>query len=305
MREMKNKKKLIGFNGLSPKEWARLSRSVWNDVSSQREWYHLKHGATFSEELAKRVIMIYTKQGDIVLDPFLGTGTTLIAAKKLDRYGIGIEIYKHFVDISVKVCSQRLLITHIVNKKGILLKRYDDKVVFDDGIVNIIWDDCRNLLNYVPEQSIQLVLTSPPYAYLLHKVKEDRTKTHKKSRFVIDNRSVAKPYGDDPRDFGNLDYESYLVEIKELMKKLYRVMKGGGYNVWVVKDYRDPKEGRSYIPLHVDIAKMGEEAGFIWHDLIIWDQNAQRKLVLLGFPSVFYVNINHTFLVVLRKPVRR
>lgn len=86
------------------------------------------------------------------------------------------------------------------------------------------------------------------------------------------------------------------------MTELYRVIKPGGYNVWVVKDCRDPQNGKPFIDFHSDIAHTGEEAGFLYHDLIVWDQNEQRSLVLLGYPSVFYVNINHTFLVVLRKP---
>ena len=86
------------------------------------------------------------------------------------------------------------------------------------------------------------------------------------------------------------------------MEKIYRVTKPGGYNVWVVKDHRDPQNGLPYIPIHYDIGKRGEKAGFKFHDLIVWDQNDQRSLVLLGYPTIFYTNINHTFLVVLHKP---
>ncbi len=66
----------VGFNGLTPKEWTQLSKSVWTarEVSSPREWYHLEHGATFSEALAERAIKIYTKKCDLVLDPFLVLG---------------------------------------------------------------------------------------------------------------------------------------------------------------------------------------------------------------------------------------
>jgi len=272
------------FNELSPREWTRLSKSVWpaREVSSPRARYHLEHGATFSVALAERVIKIYTRKGDLVLDPFLGTGTTLVAAKRLGRKGIGIELYEKFVNIAKKLLAQQTLI---------------------DGPEQIvICDDCRNLLKYVEPNSVQLMLTSPPYANFIYRAVEDRKKTHKKSWLVIENRSVVKPYGDDPRDFGNLPYDKYLKEIELLMQKLFIVTKPGGYNVWVVKDCRDPPK-RPLVPFHADIARIGEKVGFIWHDLIIWDQNEQRRLVLLGYPSVFYVNINHTFLVVLRKPI--
>ena len=50
------------------------------------------HGATFPEKLAERVILMYSKEGDYVLDPFLGTGTTVISAIKNNRFGYGIEL---------------------------------------------------------------------------------------------------------------------------------------------------------------------------------------------------------------------
>ena len=279
--------KKIGFNGLTPKEWARLSKSVWpaREVSSPREWYHLEHGATFSVALAERVIKIYTKKGDLVLDPFVGVGTTLVAARNLGRRGIGIELYEKFVKIAKQILSQTTL--------------------NDAPEQTIICGDCRDLLKWVKPNSVQLVFTSPPYANFIHRSVQDRQKTHKNSWLVLKNVSVVKPYGQDPRDFGNLPYDKFLKEIKELMKKLFIVTKPGGYNVWVVKDHRDPQNGRPIIPVHSDFARIGEEVGFIYHDLIIWDQNEQRSLVLLGFPSVFYVNINHTFLVVLRKPTNK
>lgn len=277
--------KKVGFNGLTPKEWARLSKSVWTarEVSSAREWYHLEHGATFSVALAQRVIEMYTTKGDLVLDPFVGVGTTLVAAKNLGRRGIGIELYLRFVDITKQVLSQQTLI--------------------DSPEQKVIQGDCRDLLRWVEPNSVQLTFTSPPYANFIHRSVEDRMKTHKTSRLVFDNKSVVKPYGDDPGDFGNLCYNEFLKETQNLMEKLLVATKPGGYNIWVVKDCRDPQNGMPFIDFHSGIAHAGEKTGFVYHDLIIWDQNEQRSLVLLGYPSVFYVNINHTFLVVLRKPL--
>jgi DNA modification methylase len=273
-----------GFNDLTPTEWTRLSKSVWTarEVSSAREWYHLEHGATFSVALAERAIKMYTKEGDLVLDPFLGVGTTLVAAKNLDRRGIGIELYQKFTDIAKEVLSQQTLGEKTEQK--------------------VIQGDCRQLLQWVEPNSVQLMFTSPPYANFIQRSVEDRKKTHKTSRLVFDNKSVVKQYGADPRDFGNLPYDMFFIETKNLMEKLFTVTKPGGYNIWVVKDCRDPQNGKPFIDFHSDIAHIGEKVGFLYHDLIIWDQNEQRSLVLLGYPSVFYVNINHTFLVVLRKP---
>jgi len=277
-------KKKRAFNWLLPKDWTKLSRNVWNDVSSPREKYHLEHGATFSKKLAKRVIKIYSKPEDLVFDPFLGTGTTLVAARELGRRGIGIELVEKFVKIAQRALSQRTLGEGPEQK--------------------VIHDDCRNLLEYVEPNSIQLTFTSPPYANFIHKSVEDRAKTHKDSWIVKRNISVVKPYSDDPRDFGNLPYDEFLKETKDVLNKIFEVTKPGGYNIWVVKDCRDTKRGKPYIDFHSDLGHLGEEVGFKYHDLIIWDQNEQRSLVLLGYPTIFYTNQNCSFLVVMRKPTK-
>jgi DNA modification methylase len=257
---------------------------VWTsaEVSSTREKHHLEHGATFSTALAERVIKMYTTSGDLVLDPFLGVGTTLVAARRLDRRGIGIELYEKYAAIAEAVLAKEAANT--------ALER------------SVICGDSRNVLDWVEPESVQLVFTSPPYADFIHRSVTDRRKTHKKSRLVLDNKSVVKPYGSSSQDFGNLEYAEFLTQIKSLMADLLIVTAPGGYNVWVVKDCRNTENGVPLVDVHSDIARLGRDVGFLYHDLIIWDQNDQRSLVLLGYPSVFYVNVNHTFLVVLRKP---
>jgi DNA modification methylase len=280
--EKEQRQRQQSFNGLSAREWAAHGRNVWNDVSSPRQAKHLAHGATFSVKLATRLIEMYSRVGDWVLDPFLGTGTTLEACRETGRHGIGIELNEKFLPESQAICEQPPLI------EGTQLE--------------VIHGDCRNLLEHVAPAQIQLVVTSPPYANFIQKSEEDRRKTHKQSKIVLDNRSKAKHYSDRSEDFGNLPYEDFLAGIEALMEALRIATKPGGYNVWVVKDARDTQHGIPYVPLHADLARVGEHAGFKWHDLIVWDQNERRKLVLLGYPSVFYTNQNCSFLVVLRKP---
>ena len=270
------------FNGLTAKEWALQSRNVWNDVSSPRQAKHLAHGATFSVKLASRLIRMYSRQNDWVLDPFLGTGTTLEACRETGRNGIGIELSEEFLPACEAICQQERL--------------------FASTVIRVVPGDCRHLLDHVAPNQIQLVVTSPPYANFIQKSEEDRRKTHKQSKIVLENRSKARHYSDRPEDFGNLPYPEFLAEIQVLMEHLFIATRPGGYNVWVVKDARDTQHGIPYVPFHADLARAGEEVGFRWHDLIVWDQNERRKLVLLGYPSVFYTNQNCSFLIVLRKP---
>ncbi len=92
--EKEEKKSKLGFNGLTPTEWALLSKNVinedelfnpvWNDLSSPRNKYQLEHGAVYPLKLVERLIKMYSAEGATDFDPFLGIGTTVIAAQGLN-----------------------------------------------------------------------------------------------------------------------------------------------------------------------------------------------------------------------------
>ena len=273
------------FNNLTAKEWTQLSRNVWRDLSSQRKDFHKEHGATFSIKLAERLIKMYSGDGDLVFDPFVGTGTTVVAAQKNNLSGVGIELVEDYVEIS----RDRL------EQKSIENYGSDESLTHE-----IIHDDCLNLKDHLDDDSVQLTITSPPYSDLIHKATEDR-ETRDYSIIEEENNSTISTYSDKEEDFGNMSYEEYLSKVGKLMEKIYDVTEPGGYNIWIVKDFRDTENDIPYVPLHSDVARMGEKAGFNYHDLIVWDQNQHRRLVLLGYPSVFYTNQNSSFIVVLRK----
>ena len=67
------------------------------------------HPCQMPTELAARAIMFSSKEGDIILDPFLGSGTTAYCAKKLNRKCIGIEIEEKYCEIAAKRCSQSVM----------------------------------------------------------------------------------------------------------------------------------------------------------------------------------------------------
>ena len=58
-----------------------------------------KHSAAFPEELPEWFIKLFTKPGDLVLDPFMGSGTTNLVAQRMKRHSIGIEIMKEYCDM--------------------------------------------------------------------------------------------------------------------------------------------------------------------------------------------------------------
>lgn len=89
--------------GKEIKEQSRLTREEWNQYFTGH-WHFPgekqdKHLAMFPEELPRRLIKMFSFVGDMVLDPFLGSGTTSLVAKNLDRNSIGYEINEDFLPI--------------------------------------------------------------------------------------------------------------------------------------------------------------------------------------------------------------
>ena len=100
-------KELYGRNKLSIKEdtitrddFLELTKSIWrfNTESAKK----VKHPAPFPIELPRRAIELYTFKGDVVLDPFVGSGSTAIAALQTGRHFVGYDISKEYVDIANK-----------------------------------------------------------------------------------------------------------------------------------------------------------------------------------------------------------
>lgn len=93
---------------LGPREHEWLMNSIWK-IPADRESRKFGHPFTFPEELVERFIRLYTFVGDTVLDPFMGSGTTALIAKKLNRPSIGFELSKKYLQIMHKRFSQAAL----------------------------------------------------------------------------------------------------------------------------------------------------------------------------------------------------
>jgi site-specific DNA-methyltransferase (adenine-specific) len=98
---------------LYKKSWRKLSKGV-SDITPEefKEWTlglwafpgenprEVGHPAPFPLELPKRCIKLFTYVGDVVLDPFVGSGTTLIAARLLKRMAVGIDISRRYCEVA-------------------------------------------------------------------------------------------------------------------------------------------------------------------------------------------------------------
>lgn len=94
--------------------WAMLSRRVWSIPAgaSRRFGVEGKHPAVMPTELARNCIRLSTWPGEVVLDPFMGSGTTLLAAKELGRRAIGIELSEAYCELAASRLAQGVLPLH-------------------------------------------------------------------------------------------------------------------------------------------------------------------------------------------------
>ena len=125
------------------------------------------HPCVFPVELAERCVKLHGVTGKmVVLDPFCGTGSTIVAAERLGVKGIGID-----VDPSYCRSAERRLVEKPGGKKAAVVKRRVTKpklLPFSKAkplIANTVTEgDCRELIPRLPDASINLCLCSPPYA---------------------------------------------------------------------------------------------------------------------------------------------
>jgi DNA modification methylase len=84
-------RKDFGANGKPRKNTHKRYTTVWSNNEDQRRHTGIIHYTPKPEKLIERIILAHTKPNDLILDPFVGSGTTCVVAKKLGRRCIGIE----------------------------------------------------------------------------------------------------------------------------------------------------------------------------------------------------------------------
>src|SRR5512147_2968947 len=175
---MKNK-----LNNLTNKEWLKFQKSWFVHNPPPRKKGVLVHPAKYPETMAQEFIEFFTKQGETVLDPMAGTGSTLVAALRAGRNSYGIELNPKYARIAQQIIE-------------------DERTALGEAIENlkseIINGDAAQITNYqLP--LIDYVLTSPPYWDML---RAKGAETQKKRR---SSEELDVHYSDDPNDLGNID----------------------------------------------------------------------------------------------------
>ena len=96
--------------GITTIDRDRLDRAEWSEWGSRGVWQipsvraNVEHEAQFPDELARRVIRIFSAPGDLVLDPFVGSGTTTVVAISEGRRYLGIDLLPHYAALASERC---------------------------------------------------------------------------------------------------------------------------------------------------------------------------------------------------------
>ena len=257
------------MNDLTGKEWLLNSFTIWRDIRKTREESQLKHPAMYPIALCKKLIRIYTRDegAEVIIDPFMGTGSTVLASKELGRKGIGIELSKEFY----KIAKQRV-------------RELEQET---DVEPDLHLGDSREILKKIPSESVDLCINSPPYWDILN---QKRT-ADKKDTISYSNLHT---------DIGNISsYDEFLDSLKEIYGEIFRVLKPNKRCCTIVMDIRKKDK---FFPLHIDITRIMEEIGFELEEFAIWDrQHEYNNMKTLGYPYVFRFNKVHEFICIFWK----
>jgi len=138
-------------NCLTAKEWTISQIAVWEFPYKKRDIRDKKiHPAVFPIGLPAKCIQLFTHKGELVLDPFAGIASTLVAAQDLGRNAVGFDLKKEYLEYA---------------KTRLAEETPEDK----DTKQILVCDEAHNIPDYFEEESLSLTVTSPPYANILNR----------------------------------------------------------------------------------------------------------------------------------------
>ncbi len=145
--------------------WSFPERGKWATHSG-------KYRGNFAPQIARNIILRYSQEGDVVLDPMVGSGTTLIEAQLLNRKSIGIDINPKAVELSRKNIDFEC--------------KYKAEVFIGDA---------RDL-SEIEKETIDLILTHPPYLNIIKysdgEIDGDLSRIGSVKKFIENIRIIAK-----------------------------------------------------------------------------------------------------------------
>ena len=259
------------INCLTAKEWIQGQVAIWEFFYNGRDVRDKNvHPAVFPVGLPTKCIQLFTHEGELVLDPFVGIGTTLLAAQDTNRNAVGFDLKKEYVDYAKNRLGQSRLVG---STKQIAIQ-----------------DDAHNIHEYLKEGTISLAVTSPPYANILNRPRKNKSirgNLRKNEHYL-----KVQQYSNDPRDLGTMDARTYANSLGEIYHGILPLLRTKAHCVINLTDlWWENKR----ILVHVYVIEAMQKAGYELRNIIIWDRrNLVNKVGIFGWPNN-YITLGTTF----------
>ena len=253
------------LNDLTGKEWLKLTKSFWVSEKCKEDKFAFQHPAPFLIKDIQKLISLFTKKNMVVLDPFNGLGTTLIACALLKRQGIGIDLNKKYCGLA----QNRLKDLNIIKNQ---------KVICGDAI-----EEIKKI-----KRPIDYCVTSPPY----HNILRNNGQGLRKQKAGTRNgaRTTLEYYSEDKRDLGNQKtYHDFLYLFGNIMQSVYEKLRNKKYVSIIISDFTVDKKEQC---VQGDIIQVVKKAGFEFCGTTVLLQN-HKPLYPFGYPFAYKINHQH------------
>ena len=253
---------------LSKEEWREYTKTVWTIANTSRD----DHPAVFPEEIPLRLAKLFSFYGETVLDPFAGTGTTARAVIPLGRRAVCVD--------------QNLDYVRTIRKEGRKLGNGHEP---DFEPLVAVYGDSRRL-DFIEDNSIGLVVTSPPYW----------------------NKA---DYGASKKNLGTIEgYADFLEATRPVFEECFRKLIPGRKICIVTANVNQHTDhGLLTFPLATDFAVLLRNIGFVMVNEIIWSKDGsggkwgsygtQRPIFgSYPYPPNFLFKNVHEYILIFAKP---
>ncbi len=262
------------INDLDLENWKSLTEiwtdSLWLIPSRDRSGAHsAEYHGNFVPQVPRQVIQRYTKKGDVVLDAFLGSGTTLIESQRLGRHGIGIELLPEVAEkANARIKSEP-------NLHGV-----QNHIIIGDSSSTDIKEKINIALSHIGKDAVDLVVLHPPYHDII-------------------------TFSDNPNDLSNKQtVEAFCSSFGQVIENTTEALRAERFLIIVIGD---KYEGSEWIPLGFLAMQEAWKRGFLLKSIVVKDmqgnrakQNQERLWRYRALVGGFYI-FKHEYVFVLKK----
>lgn len=265
------------LNDLTGKEWLKLTKSFWISEKCKEDKIAMRHPAPFLLKDITKLISLYTKKDMKVLDPFLGSGTTIVAAVLSGRKGYGIDLNPNYI----KLCEERF-----------------NNLKLDKAMYEMILGDSIKKMKKFEDEFFDYIVTSPPYHNILKNKASGIRSDNSYKGYRNGSRQGVEYYSDSKYDLGNQEsFDDFIKLLSKVMSECYKKLKSGKYCTIVISDFTvDKKE----ICVQSYIVSMMEKIGFEFVGTTVLLQD-NKPLYPFGYPYAYKINHHHQNLISFRK----